>query len=432
MLDFDDALVDEAKKVLYGNLRIGYSKWAKSEYKYVSPSYPHYPHQWFWDSCFHAIALSHIDIDLAKNEIRSLLKAQRKNGFMPHVIYWGATKFRRPLAGIGAMLESKFSLFPKTTDMIQPPLIAQSVERIYQEEKDLDFLLEVVPKLIRYYRWLAEFRDPDGDGLISVISPYESGLDQSPSYDVILGVKNGNALFSALKGRTVTLRNLMRNYNLQKIFADDYFTVEDVFVNSIYILNLKIMSDLTNKIDREEDSRFFGKKYNLAKRSLVDKCFDKKKKFFFDIYSKNEKVANVVTIKGLMPIILDIDKKIVASLVNQHLLETREFNLPYPIPTVARNEKSFLPTPPTIAHEPIIWRGPSWVNTNWYIQKGLRRHGYEDLADKIVDKTVAFIRKSGFREFFNPFNGRGYGEHHFGWSTLIIDMMVDKNSRKEK
>ena len=140
MLDFDDALVDEAKKVLYGNLRIGYSKWAKSEYKYISPSYPHYPHQWFWDSCFHAIALSHIDIGLAKNEIRSLLKAQRKNGFMPHVIYWGATKFRRPLAGIGAMLESKFSLFPKTTDMIQPPLIAQSVERIYQEEKDLEII----------------------------------------------------------------------------------------------------------------------------------------------------------------------------------------------------------------------------------------------------------------------------------------------------
>ena len=424
MDSFQD-LFDEAKKVLYGNLKVGYSRWANDTYKHISPSRTHYVHQWFWDSCFHAIVLSHFDVELAKNEIRSLLKVQKESGFIPHVVYWGATKFRRPLAGVGAMLESGFSFFPKTTDMIQPPLIAQSVEAIYEKEKDAAFLQEVVPKIKAYYSWLAENRDPDGDGLISIIAPYESGLDQSPSFDPVLGVHNRHALLMALAGRKITFKNMLRNYNLEKIFADDYFNVEDVLVNSIYIFNLKVLINLLNRIDREHDARYFMQKYTLAKNSLLEKCFDREKKIFFDLYSKEEKMSKVLTIKSLMPLILDIDKKYINILVKDHLLNTQEFNPPYPVPTVALNEPTFLPSPPIIAAEPIIWRGPTWINTNWYLVKGLRKHGFEKEAKNLVEKSVDLIKKSGYREFFNPFTGEGYGAKDFGWSTLIIDMVLE-------
>jgi len=425
MFDTKEDLIDEAKKVLYGNLRTGYSKWAKENYKYICPSYPHYPHQWFWDSCFHAIVLSHFDIELAKNEIRSLLKVQKDNGFIPHVIYWRATKFRRPLAGIGAMLESSPSFFPKTTALIQPPLIAQSVESIYKKDKNLNFLLEVVPKLKKYYTWLSEKRDPDQDGLISIIAPYESGLDQSPSYDPILNIEGKHALLMSLAGRRVTFKNMLNSSNLEKIFEADYFSVEDVFVNSIYILNLKILINLLHEIDNEKDARIFYHKYSKAKEALIKKCFDKESKAFFDLYSKREKMSKILTIKSLFPIILDIDKKYVALIVKEHLLNTKEFDVAYPVPTVSRSEPSFSPSPPLIAHEPIIWRGPTWVNTNWYLVKGLRKHGYNNEADKILKRTVDLIKLSGYREFFNPFTGEGYGAKHFGWSTLLVDMIND-------
>ena len=425
MFDTKEDLIDEAKKVLYGNLRTGYSRWAKENYKYICPSYPHYPHQWFWDSCFHAIVLSHFDVELAKNEIRSLLKVQKDNGFIPHVIYWRATKFRRPLAGIGAMLESSPSFFPKTTNLIQPPLIAQSVESIYKKEKNLNFLLEVVPKLKKYYTWLSEKRDPDQDGLISIIAPYESGLDQSPSYDPVLNIESEHALLMSIAGRKITFKNMLNSYNLEKIFEADYFSVEDVFVNSIYILNLKILINLLHEIDNEKDARIFYHKYSKAKEALIKKCFDKESKAFFDLYSKREKMSKILTIKSLFPIILDIDKKYVALIVKEHLLNTKEFDVAYPVPTVARSEPSFSPSPPLIAHEPIIWRGPTWVNTNWYLVKGLRKHGYNNEADKILERTVDLIKLSGYREFFNPFTGEGYGAKHFGWSTLLVDMIND-------
>lgn len=425
MIETSEDLVDEAKKVLYGNLKTGYSKWAGENFKYFSPSKHHYPHQWFWDSCFHAITLSHFDIELAKNEIRSLLKVQKQNGFIPHVIYWRMSKFKRPLAGIGAMLESSPVLFPKTTDLIQPPLIAQSVEAIYKKSHDIEFLKEIVPKILKYYRWLAEFRDPDDDGLISIIAPYESGLDQSPSYDSVLGIKGVHALKMSIMGRKITLKNMLNGYNLDKIFEADYFNVEDILVNSIYIYNLNILSGLLYEMDNEKDAVYIQGIYLKAKKSLVEKCFNKERKAFFDLYSKEEKMSPVLTIKSLMPLILDIDKKYVDALVKEHILNTKEFNVAYPIPTVAINEPTFLPSPPLIAHEPIIWRGPTWINTNWYLAKGLKKHGYKKEAEHIIDRTVDLIKYSGYREFFNPQTGEGYGVHNFGWSTLVVDMIAD-------
>ena len=42
----------------------------------------------------------------------------------------------------------------------------------------------------------------------------------------------------------------------------------------------------------------------------------------------------------------------------------------------------------------------------------------------IVEKSVELVSKNGFREFFNPFSGEGYGAHNFSWSTLVVDMIL--------
>ncbi|HEX7455987.1 MAG TPA: hypothetical protein VF303_00785 [Candidatus Nanoarchaeia archaeon] len=423
MKDSAREIIGQAKEVLYGNIKTGVSRWA-GEYKYISPSRQHYYHQWFWDSCFIAIVLSHFDIELAKNEIRSLLSVQKPNGFVPHIIYWGERRHFSMLNKLGSHLESRLSFSPKTTELIQPPLIAQSVEAIYKKEKDVKFLYEVLPKLKSYYVWLARHRDPDGDGLISIIAPYESGLDQSPSYDPVLGTQNKNQTITALVGRTVTFRNMLRNYNLEKIFEANYFNVEDVLVNSIYIKNLEILSRLLHEVDQEEAARTFHRLALEGKKELMRKCYDPKEAFFFDRYGQEEKIAKVKTIKGLMPIILDIPKNVVEKLVKKHLRNREEFDLPYPVPTVAVSEPSFSPAPTRIGKDPLLWRGSTWINTNWYLAKALADHGYKKDAEKIVEKSIVLVQKSGYREFFNPLSGEGHGRRNFGWSTLVVDMIL--------
>ncbi|MDP2671764.1 MAG: trehalase family glycosidase [bacterium] len=412
-------VIDKAKQVIYGNLKTGYSNWAKMEYKYICPSRHHYSHQWFWDSCFHAIVLSHFDPELAKNELRNLTKMQREDGFIPHVIFWDP-----PLLSLhGAALESKFSLFPKTTELIQPPLLAEAVNAIYQKDKDRYFLVEMLPKLTDYYSWLADNRDPDRDGLLSIIAPYESGMDQSPSYDEVCDIRSKTKLGVAIGCRKVTLRHMLHNYDLKKIFAEDYFNVEDVFVNSIYIKNLKVLVRLLESFGEEKQAKKFSLIAKKAQDNLIAKCFDEKTNFFFDTYSKEEKNTTAKTIKGLMPLILGIDEKIAKNLVTKHLSNKDEFDLPYPVPTVAADDPDFRARPTMIFGEPLIWRGPTWISTNWYLVNGLREHGFGQQAEKIVEASVGLVRQQGFREFFDPISGKGFGAEDFSWSTLVVDMI---------
>jgi len=195
-------------------------------------------------------------------------------------------------------------------------------------------------------------------------------------------------------------------------------------VNSIYIKNLEVLSKLLHETDNEEAARRFHLLSIESKEALIKKCYNKDDGFFYDLYGRNEKIAKVKTVKGLIPLILDLPKTIVDNLTKKHLFNAEEFNLPFAVPTVSRNEQAFSAAPVIIAKEPIIWRGPTWINTNWYIIKGLKRHGFEKEAERTIDKSVELVRLSGYREFFNPFTGEGYGTHNFGWSTLIVDMLL--------
>jgi hypothetical protein len=65
----------------------------------------------------------------------------------------------------------------------------------------------------------------------------------------------------------------------------------------------------------------------------------------------------------------------------------------------------------------------AWVNVNWYLCRGLRRHGRADLARRIEDSTATMIERWGFREYYNTLTGVGHGAPDFSWSALILDLL---------
>ena len=102
-------------------------------------------------------------------------------------------------------------------------------------------------------------------------------------------------------------------------------------------------------------------------------------------------------------------------LVEEHLINPKEFWTKFPIPTVAASEPKFNPQG--------YWRGPMWMNINWMLHRGLLRYGFKAVADELLQKTIAAVKKSGFREYYNPLTGEGLGARQFGWSTLVVDMI---------
>jgi hypothetical protein len=59
---------------------------------------------------------------------------------------------------------------------------------IFEQTNDVELLKEIVPRLVKFFYWWKDNRDVDGDGLITILHPWESGIDLSPAYDPALGV----------------------------------------------------------------------------------------------------------------------------------------------------------------------------------------------------------------------------------------------------
>jgi hypothetical protein len=84
------------------------------------------------------------------------------------------------------------------------------------------------------------------------------------------------------------------------------------------------------------------------------------------------------------------------------------------------------------------WRGPVWININWMLAQGLRRYGYTLKADSLQKDLLQLPLRFGFFEYFDSFDGTGYGSRDFSWTAaLFIDLVhefyeSEKPSRKLK
>ncbi len=400
-----------ARKILLSNLRQGVADWNGKPYSFICPSLVGYPFQWFWDSCFHAIALLHLDQDQAKAELTSLMSAAQPDGFIPHMIFWEMEKQPEFLSH---NLVGRTS--PNFSATIQPPIIAYAVERVFQATGDQSFRDEALPLLIKFYRWLRSNRDPDDDGLISIIQPEEAGTDCSPKFDDALGLEE-----LSNHGFITALRKVYQAYEPlrgddRRILAADIFHFDDVLVNSVYAFSLRSLARL---LEGRPEAAEFHREADRTLQALLSKCWDEEAGAFFDLQGVAKSPVKMVTISSLMPLILDdLPRPVVERLVNDWVTAPGHFWLPYPLPSVPASNRKFMPGNPG----GFIWRGPTWINTNWFLSHALRRHGYPELADTIVSKSLQAIQLSGFREYYQPYTAEGLGARDFGWSTLILDM----------
>ena len=170
-------IIDACYRHLESNKQIG-ERWGY-EYHFYKPANTKYgPSQWLWDSGWHMIVWSHRNVENAIKDLQSLLNFQQDNGFIPEMIFWGQ---RSKLA---KFMDRFFGYSnEKYTDITQMPMLAYSVRAIWNATKNVDLLKDFIPKLVRYFEWWEKERDPDGDKLISIIHPWESGIDASPLYD---------------------------------------------------------------------------------------------------------------------------------------------------------------------------------------------------------------------------------------------------------
>jgi hypothetical protein len=416
---------------------------------YTAPARGLYTHQHLWDTCFIAIGQRHYDVDGAMGSLGRLLRAQWRNGMIPNIIFepgwrywWDRRNWRSRISGSAPRSVA-------TAGITQPPMTAEAVVRIGQvlpAAERAAWYGSVYRPLVAYHEWLYRERSGHGNGLVVLVHPWETGLDNTPPWleslrddrlpwwlnlmvrtraDRLASHLRLDTKYVPADQRSSTVEALRLYDALRRIRRDKYdsaailkhppFAIEDLTYNCILIrantLLRQLAADIGVSLPATLESAM--RKNEEALESLWDHAAE-------SYYSRDVRTGELLkeqSIAALMPLYAGcIDAGRAKRLVSM-LADPAVFGARYPVPSVPLCSRRFNPTR--------YWRGPTWVNMNWLIIDGLRRYGFAAEADALRQRTLELVTGSGFYEYYHPVNGEPAGVKDFSWTAaLSIDLLA--------
>lgn len=433
--DEEADLLREALSVLEGNW-LGHA---------TRPSPRLYPHQWSWDAAFIAIGHAYYDQRRAQEELLSLFRGQWSNGMLPHIVFepddadsyfpgpdfWQA--WRSPYA----------PRHPATSGIIQPPLHASAALHIYRWARDEKaarrFLADVLPRLAAWHSFLYRERCRGGIGLVEIWHPWESGMDNSPLWDVPLSRLHPTQLPTYTRrdldqapveerpakqdyDRYVWLVEKMREegYRTDRVRANTSFAVWDVLYNSLLVQANRDLARIARMLGA--DAREFEEWTELTKRAVNMHLWNEEHATYVDVdVISGEPILTRVG-AAFSPLYAGIpDPRQAERLVSQARSQGVVFDeSTWAIPSLSSDDPRFLPNN--------YWRGPIWINVNWILYRGLRRYRFDAEAVGVRRAMLDLPRRSGFWEHYDPITGKGQGAERFAWTAaLVLDLLFGES-----
>jgi neutral trehalase len=213
------------------------------------------------------------------------------------------------------------------------------------------------------------------------------------------------------------VRLAMRGYEPSEIAKRRYFNVREVLFNTVYALGLEAITAMFAAIGESSKAENFRTLGENVEGAILSECYDSASGLYLDIDVRTGKPVPELSVSSLMPVALGSMTRQRCDTLVERLQDPEKFWLRFPVPSVPKNSRHFRPQ-----SRSYLWRGPTWINTNWFIMEGLKRHGYTEPASLIAQRSRELVELSGFREYYNPFTGEGGGAKDFGWSTLAAIM----------
>jgi hypothetical protein len=304
-----------------------------------------------------------------------------------------------------------------------------------------EFLGYAFPKLKAWHDYLYRERDPQGEGLVYIRHPWESGMDNSPMWDQIMQrlhlraeqiphyrradihtVSASDRPTSTAYDRFAYLVKLFADggYDEAKIREDCPFLVQDVLFNSLLCKANRDLAEIARMLG--EDPSPHEELAEKTKKAINEKLWDEDRGTYVDYDAADRTPIRVYFGPNLAgPLYAGIpDQARAKRLVDT--LENDGFGL---------SDENITPIPSYDVHgyrfsEERYWRGPVWINIDWFLMHGLEAYGYEEQAERLRQTITDLCRKEGFHEYFDPTSGEGLGSILFSWSAaLLLDVLLE-------
>ncbi|MFO8058333.1 MAG: trehalase family glycosidase [bacterium] len=391
------------------------------------PSYQTYRAFYAWDSGWHVIAMSHLDADKAISELSTIYSVQADDGHIPHEVRVPKLSPEDPMRkAVVYAVRRQYDDEGKSA-FIDPPSFLLAAELLYRKHQD-PRVLEFIPAMERCCRYLTEDRDLFGDGLVSIIHPWESGTDMAPVFDEPMDFNMKNP-FTAVKAGIAYPRLLNfcaeHDWDPKKLAQKNRFVFEDVGMNSLTARGLQSLSYLC----RQSGDAAKADKWESKARSMVEAMeeifWDEGASFFYPRYDvKSPKLSRHKCMTGALPLLTGLVSEDKAKkLIEKNLLSKKHF---YGERLVPFNSRSELEGENIPLEDTLIWRGHCiWTNMSWMAARLAENYGYTGYPVEVTRSTVRLIKEQGFHEFYDPRTGEGKGAPNFTWPALAVDLMEE-------
>jgi glycogen debranching enzyme len=414
---------------------------------WTCPSSQLYPHQWLWDSCFVAIGLARVDPARAGGELRALFRGQWANGMLPHMIFAPDT---RDIGSRRIWRSRRNPLAPRDVDtscITQPPLVAIAARRVAAALGTVEarsFLTDLVPRIVEYHSWLYAARDLNGGGLLTLVHPWECGLDTTPPWMSSLArmrlpwwlrVASDIRFARVLRRLRYDTRHLplverpsdddglrmlalategkRHQFDARAMLGSRAVLLEDLAFNAMLVAANRDLEAIAGDVGFDLPSSLVTS-FRATETSL-DLLWDADANQYFSRDARTGAPVRLSTVATLLPLwsgALTPERRrhLVA------LLDQPGFSPRYPVPSVPVDAPEFRATG--------YWKGPTWVNVNWILVQGLVAAGEAARAATLRDETLDLVQRAGYNEYFSPLDGSGHGAPDFSWTAaLVLDLL---------
>jgi neutral trehalase len=141
------------------------------------------------------------------------------------------------------------------------------------------------------------------------------------------------------------------------------------------------------------------KKASSLRQFIQNELWDPASGFFYDRWCVREPGRRHLTFEGMWPVVTGAAMQEQAlRVIDEHLLNPKEFFAPHPITTVSLSDPKF---------ELRMWRGPAWNCMTYWAARGCLCYGCEDAARRLLEKALdatalQFERTGTIWEFYHP------------------------------
>ena len=406
-----------------------------------------YPHMWSWDAAFVAVGLASLSVERAVIELDTLLSAQWANGMIPHIVFAeGVTGyFPGPDRWACSRLAAAAPPGRQTSGITQPPVHAIAVQRILDRARARGRSTRAVAEgfldhrwddLVRWHRWLAEARDPDQHGLITLYHGWESGMDNSPRWDspyanVIAGevppyeradrfivTDPDQRPSDGEYDRYLWLLEEMKSvgYDDRRLPAVMSFEVQDVFVSAIFAVACEVLANIGEDHNRpNSDVRDL---YGWAERfrAGVAQTADQRSGAARDFDLRAQSWIVTETVAQFAPLLCgglghQQERALLKVFEGPRFCGHPDLKFAL-VPSTSPVSKDFRPRE--------YWRGPVWPVLTWLFSWAFARRGWSERSLMLRREGLRQASDGRFAEYYEPFTGEPLGSMQQSWTAAAV------------